>query len=225
EFEGLPRFHRAFNSYRMADRLLTQPGVATSTLLTRPLLEEMQSRETSTEPAMPASVSPASRDQWAWLDAVGRSLTCGFLLVDSQRTPGPAIGAGHIVEALRTLAEWPDSGLLGPLSKSLESDRPQSATLGALNLVCRRLNVQGETVGAIVIASQGPARPETIEPWVTAAAEAHLGQKAPDDPEEAFDRIASLHRLLHDGVEGGDEREAVTAFAEALFAWDGIESM
>src|SRR6185369_3646164 len=64
-----------------------------------------------------------------------------------------------------------------------------------------------------------------IESWVTAAAEAHLGQKAPDDPEEAFDRIASLHRLLHDGVEGGNEREVLTAFAEALFAWDGIEAI
>ena len=176
---------------------------------------------------MPASVSPTSRDQWAWLDAVGRSLNCGFLLVDSQGTPGPAIGAGHVVEALRALVERADSALLGPLGKSLESDRPQSATVGGLNVVCRQLNVQGETVGAIVIASQGPAKagPETIEPWVTAAAEAHLGQKAPDDPEEAFDRIASLHRLLHDGVEGGNEREVLTGFAEALFAWDGIEAI
>ena len=55
--------------------------------------------------------------------------------------------------------------------------------------------------------------------------EAHLGQNASDDSEEAFDRIASLHRLLHDGVEGGDEREVLTAFAEALFAWDGIEAL
>jgi len=66
---------------------------------------------------------------------------------------------------------------------------------------------------------------QTIEPWLIAAIEAHLGQKPQDDSEEAFDRISSLHRLLHESVEGGNEREVLTAFAEALFAWDGVEAI
>jgi hypothetical protein len=67
--------------------------------------------------------------------------------------------------------------------------------------------------------------PEAIEPWLIAAIEAHLGQKPQDDSEEAFDRISSLHRLLHESVEGGNEREVLTAFAEAVFAWDGVEAI
>src|SRR5262249_27225870 len=70
-----------------------------------------------------------------------------------------------------------------------------------------------------------PHVPEAIEPWLIAAIEAHLGQKPQDDSEEAFDRISSLHRLLHESVEGGNEREVLTAFAEAVFAWDGVEAI
>ena len=188
----------------------------------------MQSRKS--EPiasATPPSVASSSRDQWAWLDALGRSLNAGFLLVDPQGTAGPAIGAARIAEALRGLVERPDAPLLAPLKKVLESDRLHREALGDLDVVCQRLSVQGNTVGALIVAvhAQSPADIESIEAWLIAAVEAHLGQKASDDSEEAFDRIASLHRLLHDGVEGGDEREVLTAFAEALFAWDGIEAI
>jgi hypothetical protein len=199
----------------------------------------MDSRNSSPlAPSIAVSLDASNRDQWAWLDALARSFGCGILLVDPQATPGPLLGASPGVEALRTLAARSDSSLVGSLWSALNSDRAHAATVGALSLVCRRLHVQGKTVGALVIARQAdgasPAEAghhvprfemATIEPWLTAAAEAHLGQKVPDDREEAFDRIASLHRLLHDGVEGGDEREVVTAFAEALFAWDGIEAI
>lgn len=37
------------------------------------------------------------------------------------------------------------------------------------------------------------------------------------------DRVSSIHRLLHDAVEAGSEQGVVTAFAEAMLAWDGVE--
>ena len=40
---------------------------------------------------------------------------------------------------------------------------------------------------------------------------------------EAFERVSSLHRLLHEAVEHGVERDILIAFAEALIAWDAIE--
>src|SRR5262245_57517845 len=213
-------------------------------------LDDMQTRDSaSIASALPVSVASSNRDQWAWLDAIGRSLNCGFLLVDPQGTPGPLIGAVSVVEPLRLLTTRNDPALAAAIRTAFASDRPHHETLSGLSVVCRRLTVFGQTAGALVIGSQdgSPNHPRrgsggreaghfarhdvaddllaTIEPWLTAAAEAHLGQRAPDDTEEAFDRIASLHRLLHDGLEGGEEREVLTAFAEALFAWDGIEAV
>jgi hypothetical protein len=203
-------------------------------------LEEMQGRDslpfTST---MPVSVASSSRDQWAWLDAAGRSLNCGFLLVDAEGSAGPVIGSAHVAEPLRLLAAREDSPLVETIRRALESDDVYSDTVGVLKILCRRLTVQDKTAGALIVAMTtfGPAEdlsgppkggrhvPEAIEPWLIAAIEAHLGQKPQDDSEEAFDRISSLHRLLHESVEGGNEREVLTAFAEAVFAWDGVEAI
>jgi hypothetical protein len=182
------------------------------------------------------SLAANSRDQWAWLDALARSFGCGVLLVDRQATPGPLLGATLVADALRALLARGDSPLIAQAWNALNSDRAHGATLGALSVVCRRLHLQGRTIGALIIARPADPREDakapaaapnlgTLEQWLTAAAEAHLGQKVPDDREEVFDRIASLHRLLHDGVEAGNERDVVTAFAEALFAWDGIEAI
>src|SRR5689334_8563803 len=114
----------------------------------------MQGREslpfTST---MPVSVASSSRDQWAWLDAAGRSLNCGFLLVDAEGTAGPVLGAGHVAEPLRLLASRDDSPLVETVRKALESDRLYNDTVGVLNIVCRRLTVQDKTAGALVVAT------------------------------------------------------------------------
>ena len=108
--------------------------------------------------ATPVSVASSSRDQWAWLDALGRSLNAGFLLVDPQGAAGPAIGAARIAEALRGLVERPDAPLLAPLKKVLESDRLHRDALGDLDIVWRRLTVHGEAVGALIVAAQARSR-------------------------------------------------------------------
>jgi hypothetical protein len=220
----------------MADSLLTRPGTSTSATDSRStLVEDMTTRDIPNGPSLAQSIASSSREQWAWLDALARALDCAALLVDAQGTPGPVVGASTGVETIRALLARSEPSLLSALGQALESDRAHRTNVGTLNIVCRRLRVQGTTVGALVISAH--ARPsstsqgagstdiETLEPWLTGAVEAHLGQRLPDEGEEAFDRISSLHRLLHDGVEGGNEREVVTAFAEALFAWDGIEAI
>jgi hypothetical protein len=176
--------------------------------------------------AAAASLASSDRDQWAWLDSLGRSLECAILLVDAQGTPGLVLGAASPGDSVRDLLGRSDPALSGAIKRALDTERPHQAVTGSLSLICRRLTVQRQVAGAIVVV--GPANAGhyvRFEPWLAAAAEAHLGQRASDEHEEAFDRISSLHRLLHDGVEGGNEREVLTAFAEALFAWDGIEAI
>ena len=222
----------------MADSLLTRPGTSTSATDSRSsLVEDMTTRDIPNGPSLAQSIASSGREQWAWLDALARALDCAALLVDAQGTPGPVVGASAGVETIRALLARSDPSLLSALGQALESDRAHRTNVGTLNIVCRRLRVQGTTVGALVISAHtrhysssapldvGFIEIETLEPWLTGAVEAHLGQRPPDEGEEAFDRISSLHRLLHDGVESGNEREVVTAFAEALFAWDGIEAI
>lgn len=61
------------------------------------------------------------------------------------------------------------------------------------------------------------ARPIALTPVVASHA-------VPADSHEAvFDRLASLRRRLREVVDRGDDVDVVTAFAEALLAWDGIE--
>ena len=190
-----------------------------------------------------ASLTSNNLDQWAWLDSLARSLDCAVLLVDAQGTPGLVAGASSSADVFRGLIARSEPALSGAIRRALEVERPQQALVGSLSLTCRRLMVQREVVGAIAVLgpagpSEGPAAAfasdataprkagrDHLEPLLAAAVEAHLGHRAADEHEEAFDRISSLHRLLHDGVEGGNEREVLTAFAEALFAWDGIEAI
>src|SRR5262245_3150419 len=84
------------------------------------------------------SVASSSLDQSSWLAAAGRSLNCGFRLVDAEGTTGPVMGAAHVAEPLRLLASREDSPLLETVRKALESDRVYNDRLGVLNLLCRR---------------------------------------------------------------------------------------
>jgi hypothetical protein len=196
----------------------------------------MQSRDNAPPAsAMPVSVASSSRDQWAWLDALGRSFGCTILLVTRDGTPGPLVGATSLVPEIRSIIGAQDGAFIRPILKALETGDIERASMESFTLVARRLTVQGAVVGGIAIAmpkrsaasrttDEAPSPDiNTIESWLTSAVEAHLGQRPPDEEEEAFDRISSLHRLLHDAVESGNQADLVTGFAEALFAWDGVE--
>ena len=199
----------------------------------------MQNSDPDAAPAFSLSTASADRGQWVWLDAIGRSLDCGILLVDLENKPALSAGAPAATDALRSLLVRSESGLISAMSKDFKADRLCRLSAGDLRIVCRRLHAQETPVGAVLIALHVPASIEAlprnthdleaIETWLTPAIEAQLGRRAlddvADDAEDAFDRLSSLHRLLHDGVESSNEHDVVTAFAEALFAWDGIEAI
>jgi hypothetical protein len=172
---------------------------------------------------------------WAWLDALGRSLEFAADIVDAHGRPVPPIGMSRIAATLRQLVADPDSALSRAVWSAFASNHVQRATAGPLSIVCNRLNVQGAVVGVLILARETSDQPppsqasgltdiESIESWLTPAVEAQLGRASTDVGDDEFDRVSSLHRLLHESVEGGKEREVITAFAEALFAWDGVET-
>jgi hypothetical protein len=181
------------------------------------------------------SFSLRNRQAWAWLDALSRSFGCAILFVDPEGAAGPLVGATAVAQELRSLLGVDDPPFMRQIRKALSSSETQRGSAGSLTLVSRRLTVHEAVVGGMAIAMLTRMPPSgsvpesrlldirTIESWLTPAVEAHLRQLAPDDEEEDFDRTASLHRRLHDAVDSGSQREVVTAFAEALFAWDGID--
>ena len=185
----------------------------------------------ASEDSSPAgSVGPS----WAWLDALGRSLEFAADIVDAHGRPVPPIGTSRIAAILRQLLADPDSALSRAVWSAFASNQVQRATVGPVSIVCNRLNVEGAVVGVLVLARETHNQPssrehsltsiEAIESWLTPAVEAQLGRVSTDVGDDVFDKVSSLHRVLHDAVEGGNEREVVTAFAEALFAWDGVET-
>src|SRR6185503_19522297 len=152
--EGMHQITVGADAYLLAGSLLTQLQTRTSVSLSRSPLEPMNERP-GTPGGLPAGASLASsdRDQWAWLDSLGRSLECAILLVDAHGTPGPVVGTPLVAETLRGLLTRSDASLTSALRRALDSDRAQQATVGALALVCRRLGVQGTIVGALAIAA------------------------------------------------------------------------
>lgn len=186
-------------------------------------------------PLPSASLGDTSHESWAWLDAIGRSFGCTILLVTREGAPGVLVGATSLIPEMRTLASAHNPAFMRPILEALSNGEIERASIESFALVARRLTVQGAIIGAIAVAMPKPSAASrtidgtpsfdlnTIESWLTSAVEAHLGQQPPDEEEEAFDRLSSLHRLLHDAVETGNQTDLVTGFTEALFAWDGIE--
>ncbi len=171
---------------------------------------------------------------WDWLAALAHELNIAVEIVDSQGAPClPAdTPQGTRVRAAR-LTEAPVMAEAKTLSaKVLRSGRHEQASMDTLDLCAFRVQASQAVAGVLVLARErgrttrrtADAAPalESLGKWLTPAVEAQL-RRAPNDEAEAFDRVASLHNLLHEAVDRGGEREVVTAFAEALFAWDGVE--
>jgi hypothetical protein len=175
-----------------------------------------------------------SGESWAWLAALARSLDLAAEVVDQHGKAGPSVGVGGTPTALHRHLTDPNSAVSAAVGMALASDQVQRVSVGTLSAICQRLVVQGTVFGALVLAREagdqlGSSRERSLAnleaagPWLARSVEAHLAFTFIDDGDEAFDRVSSLHRLLHDAVERGNEREVATAFAEALFAWDGVE--
>jgi hypothetical protein len=174
---------------------------------------------------------------WAWLAALAQSLSMAIEITDVAGAPRVTVGPDDLARRLRSTID-DVFALRDRIERTLSTGESWSAAVEGLHLASYRLTQQSATAGALLLSRNGaddgvPGEFEQIGPWLVRAVEAHLA-KIGDRPESrrvipessdppSFDRIASLHRILHDAIERGNERDVVTSFAESLFAWDGIE--
>ncbi len=171
------------------------------------------------------------RSSWAWLSALTREARVGVDLLDEsaqvcllQSTPADQPALSRRSAALLSHAKVQraaraalDRGLSGHL------------TVDDLDVALVPITLQHAT--GVLVATRDrrePASETTMEISRLAASlaraiEAHTLDATDQASVEAFDTVSSLNRRLHDAVERGGEADVVTAFAEAVFAWDGIE--
>src|SRR5438477_4776252 len=128
----------------MAGSLLTQVETGISASLSGSPVDAMPNRDSPPAGSFIVSISPDSRNQWAWLDALGRSLDCSFVLVDAQGAPALIIGATYAAEILRSSVTRADSSLPALVADALASDTVHQAILAGLDVVARRLSVDGQ---------------------------------------------------------------------------------
>lgn len=180
-----------------------------------------ESKRPSGEGDLQAAVHGQS---WSWLTEIGRRLDFIADIVDEQGSPVGLPGLGAAAATVRSLlagsSEFGSTTVLQPGQK-------QRLVIDRWDTVSCPFAVGRSTVGALVLLRQvDRAVPaggdlDEIATWLVRAVQAQLD--LPVDETEAFDRVSSLHKLLHDAVEHGIEQDVITAFAEALIAWDGVE--
>lgn len=157
---------------------------------------------------------------WSWLNALAADLpiAAGIVSESGQLTLLTASTTSTINERLARIGLTPAFQALA--REAVAQSEPRLLTIERAEVLAS----PGPASQTIVVAmDQGV--PAGLERWLeglASAVRAQLTQPAEDDL-EAFDRVSSLHRLLHEAVDRGSERDVVTAFAEAVFAWDGVE--
>jgi hypothetical protein len=183
------------------------------------------SRSESHRPARQGELQTAVHGQsWSWLTEIGRRLDFIADIVDEHGTPLGLTPTGSTTATVRRLLAG--AGELGG-SSVVQPGHKQRLTIDGWDTVSCPFALGRTTVGALVLLRQTdrtvPAGGDLdeIATWLVRAVQAQLD--LPVEETEAFDRVSSLHKLLHDAVERGVEQEVITAFAEALIAWDGVE--
>ena len=194
----------------------------------------MKELENAVGPEPPEAKPSGGSRSWAWLDALGRSLEFAAGLIDQHGGVGPIVGAPAVTSTLGKLLTDSKSPVSDAARRALRLNQAQQETAGSLVAVCNPVNLQNAPVGVLALAHESMTSSDSgrhrvvdvqmIVPWLTRAVEAHLGRALAEDSADSFDRVASLHRLLQEAVERGSEKEVATTFAEALFAWDGVET-
>src|SRR5262249_12569579 len=189
----------------LSDQTTTGARTAALSTQSRSVVRMTNPDRPSEGPSVALSSPEASRQSWAWLDALGRSLGCTILLVTRDGIPGPLVGATALVPEIGSLVGTHDAAFMQPILTTLETGSLERASMESFTLVARRLTVQGAVVGALAVAMPKGSAPtrttdeapfpdlDTIESWLTAAVEAHLGQRPPEEEEEeeSFDRLSS----------------------------------
>lgn len=174
------------------------------------------------------------RQSWAWLGAIVRRLNLTIEVVDGRGSLCPPIVTTSSTTALRrTLAAAaPES--LSLMANVASTNQRRRASIDGIDILAVPIAAPRGTMGVLVIArdlhphaapgeARSDAEVDAAGSWLARAIEAQLDVPTPDDEGDAFDRVSSLHRLLHEAVDRGVERDVLVAFAEALIAWDDIE--
>lgn len=168
---------------------------------------------------------------WAWLSAIARELAIDVEIVNEFGSVCSHFAPESSDSTIRRLAQQPAFESL--VLDALQSVGGARTSIEENDLTAFRLDLGSAISGVLILrgARSGgtgshqsgvPADLDTLGPWLTRAVEAQLSQGLREDP-DGFDRISSLHALLHDVVDRGVEQDVVTTFAEALVAWDGVE--
>jgi hypothetical protein len=173
---------------------------------------------------------------WTWLGAIVRRFKLAVEIVDDRGILcAPIMAPSHTTPLRRVLDGSPSYEFRAALDSALQTNQQQRASADGIDVLCLPLALGDATIGALVLTRDPPphassadarsdAEIDAAASWLARAIEAQLdGSTTEHEDAEAFDRVSSLQRLLHDVVDRGVEHEVLTSFAEALIAWDDIE--
>lgn len=209
------------------DRLAPRDRPALVSLSKRPSHDGSDS--TAVTPSLDLHTA-VRRQSWTWLEAIVRRLALSIELVDERGALCPPLVATSPTPALRKLLNGGSSSMLrDALSTAMRTREREQLLVEGLDVQVLPLTGGTAAAGALVLARSQPALaspasdPEidAAGSWLARAIEAQLD--VPLDDADAFDRVSSLHRLLHEAVDRGVERDILVAFTEALIAWDTLE--
>ena len=189
------------------------------------------------EPSSLTPISPGSHDllrgrSWEWLLDLRRRLNVGVQIVDPalgtvlpRVDNGVAIALGHALETM-------PPPLRTALTAAIQSRTPHAVVLDTLHLHCFPLAVDRAVVGVLVAAREGLSGADTertrgelelIGSTLSSAATAHLAGGSTVGASGDLERVSALARLLSELLTEQSDREAMTAFAEALAVWHDVE--
>ena len=165
---------------------------------------------------------------WAWVRALCERLTIEAYLVDTGGTV-VALG-GVLVPSDRDALPIEAPALRDAIAAALQRQPAQSALVDGVQMVCAAVSPGQASLGVLVIARRGApaatqkqrAQLESIAAWLAPAIAAHLHSDIrPDD--DSTGRVASLIAVLDAAAMNGSDREAISAFADALAIWYDLE--
>jgi len=173
-------------------------------------------------------VAAVHRQSWDWFLDFPYRLNIAAEILDDKGVPVLPALEGPVAATLRRLLTTPgNASLRTAFAAAMQSRTCQVLTVERLEVAYCPLTLGGSAGGTLVLAREEPGRSavelETLGSWISSVIEAHL-VKVGGDEKEAFDRVASLHRLLNQTVPAGSAPHVVGAFAEALAVWDDIET-
>jgi hypothetical protein len=179
--------------------------------------------------------SAIRRQSWTWVGPIVRRLHLTVEIVDDHGVLCPPLVTSASTTSLRRLLGASGAPELGAAARAaIRANQRTRASAEGVDVLIAPLVTGPFTVGALVLTDDLPPQASTSDArseaerdaaatWLARAIGAQLDVPAAESLDAvSFDRVSSLHRLLHEAVEAGSERDVLVAFAEALIAWDDV---